>query len=194
MEETSISEKIAVGLERISEAYKALLWNEAKKTGLSPIQIQILIFISKHKDELCNISQLAQEFNLTKPTVSDAVKTLEKKQLIIKDFSVTDNRSFCILLSKAGERQVVEIQDYYKPVEMQLEKLPQEHLESLYSSISGLIYGLNQIGVLNVQRTCFGCKFYEKTAGGHFCHLLEQPIANKEIRLDCNEFEAIEKA
>lgn len=193
MGKVEISEKIAVGLERISEAYKAMLWNEAKKTGLSPIQIQILIFISKHRDELCNVSQLAHEFNLTKPTVSDAVKTLEKKQLIIKDFSVTDNRSFCILLSNAGEKQVVEIEDYFKPLQDQLEKLPHENLESLYSSISQLIYGLNQIGVLNVQRTCFGCRFYENNAAGHFCHLIEKPIANNEIRLDCNEFEQAEK-
>lgn len=88
--------------------------------------------------------------------------------------------------------QVLGIQDYFNPVKDQLEKRPQENLDTLYTSISELIYGLNQIGVLTVQRTFFGCKFYENKAGGHFCHLLEKPIANNEIRLDCNEFKLAE--
>ena len=43
-QETDISSKIVAGLERISEAFKVLLWEKAKLLGLSPIQIQILIF------------------------------------------------------------------------------------------------------------------------------------------------------
>lgn len=38
-----VSSKIVAGLERISEAFKVLLWEKAKALGLSPIQIQILI-------------------------------------------------------------------------------------------------------------------------------------------------------
>ena len=41
-QESNISNKIIVGLERISEVFKVLLWEKAKLVGLSPIQIQIL--------------------------------------------------------------------------------------------------------------------------------------------------------
>ena len=40
-----IESRIVVALERISEAFRVLLWNESKENSLSPIQIQILIFI-----------------------------------------------------------------------------------------------------------------------------------------------------
>mgnify|MGYP001953763141 CR=1 FL=1 len=83
-QETNLSNKIIAGLERISEAFKVLLWQKAKTIGLSPIQIQILIFINYHKIEFCNVSHLAKEFNVTKPTISDAVKVLVNKELIEK--------------------------------------------------------------------------------------------------------------
>ena len=79
-QEKDISSKIVAGMERVSEVFKILLWEKAKLVGLSPIQIQILIFIAFHKRELCNVSHLAKEFNVTKPTVSDAVRILDKKE------------------------------------------------------------------------------------------------------------------
>ena len=39
----SSDHKIVVALERIAEAFRVLLWQETKKTGLSPIQLQLLI-------------------------------------------------------------------------------------------------------------------------------------------------------
>ena len=45
---------------------------------------------------------LAQEFNVTKPTISDAIRVLDKKSLIVKDYSSADNRSYTILLSSLG--------------------------------------------------------------------------------------------
>ena len=82
-QQNSITSKIVVGLERISEAFKGILWEHAKVIGLSPTQIQILIFIAYHKTKLCNVSHLAKEFNITKPTVSDAVRVLNNKKYII---------------------------------------------------------------------------------------------------------------
>jgi len=189
LENQKLSEKIALGLERISEAYRNLLGQEAVRTGLSPIQIRILIFISHHADTLCNVTSIAKEFNLTKPTISDAVNSLETKKLIRKKPSVADNRSFKIQVTKAGAEIVSNVEDYYTPVTAIIEKLDEPDLESLYASISHLIYNLHKSDVLKVQRTCFACKFYEKRKG-HFCQLLNMSLENSDIRLDCAEFES----
>jgi len=82
-QEGDLSGKIVIGLERISEVIKVLLWEKAKDLCLSPIQI--LIFVAYHKSAYCNVSHLAKEFNITKATISDAIKTLLKKELILKD-------------------------------------------------------------------------------------------------------------
>ncbi len=162
-QENDISSKIIVGFERISEVFKILLWEKAKLVGLSPIQIQILIFIMYHKQELCNVSHLAREFNITKPTISDAVRILDKKGMITKDLSSIDNRSYSIRLSPAGNKIVAEIENFADPLKSQLKGIEQSNLENLFGTLSKLIYQLNRNGILTVQRTCYGCKFYDQT-------------------------------
>lgn len=188
-QEKDISSKIIVGLERISEVFKILLWEKAKRVGLSPIQIQILIFIAHHKIELCNISHLAKEFNITKPTVSDAVRILDQKELITKDFSSNDSRSYAIKLSKSGLKMVDDIQNFANPLKSQLSGIEQNDLENIFTTLSKLIYRLNRNGILTVQRTCYGCKFYDQRKHIDYCKLLEKDLKSKEIRLDCPEFE-----
>lgn len=189
-QQMALSSKVVAGLERVSEVFKILLWEKAKLIGLSPIQIQILLFIAYHKQELSNVSHLAKEFNVTKPTISDAIKVLEKKKLVVKDHSLSDNRSYSLLLSALGSKMVSETYDFASPLKGQIDKINQPDLESLYKTLSQLIYQLNKTGLLAVQRTCFGCRFHEEKNGGSYCKLLVTDLATKDIRIDCPEFEA----
>jgi len=188
-QEKNISSKIVAGLERVSEVFKILLWKKAKWVGLSPIQIQILIFIAFHKHNLCNVSHLAKEFNVTKPTVSDAIRILDKKKLIVKDFSSSDSRSYLISLSNLGNDLVSQTNDFSNPLKKEIDRFSPSELESLFGTLSHLIYKLNRNGILSVQRTCYGCKFYEKQNENNFCNLLQKKLLSTEIRLDCPEFE-----
>ena len=188
-QERDVSSKIIAGLERISEAFKVLLWDKAKLLGLSPIQIQILIFIAYHKNEICNVSHLAKEFNITKPTISDAIKVLDKKGLITKEYSSSDSRSYSISLSETGTETIGQIADFANPLKKQLNAVDNPELESLFGTLSKLIYQLNTSGILSVQRTCYGCKFYSKESNRDYCNLLNKELLNKDIRLDCPEFE-----
>jgi len=187
-QQKSITSKIVVGLERIANVFKILLWEHAKVIGLSPIQIQILIFIAYHKTEFCNVSHLAKEFNITKPTVSDAIRMLDKKKYIIKDYSISDGRSYTILLSDLGKKTVSETEKFANPIEKQLNTIGEADLESLFKSLSKLIYQLNKSGILTIQRTCFGCKFYDKSKNKNYCKLMEKELLTSDIRLDCPEY------
>ncbi|MBL4606180.1 MAG: winged helix-turn-helix transcriptional regulator [Flavobacteriaceae bacterium] len=189
-QEDSLSNKIVIGLQRISEAFKALLWDKAKEFGLSPIQIQILIFIRYHKEESCNVSYLSKEFNVTKPTISDAVKVLEKKGMIVKDHSSSDNRSYTIFLSDTGKEAVSKTETFVNPIKKELDSTSIQEQENLFSVVSSLIYQLNQKGILTVQRTCYACKFHTKHGKNDYCNLLQKDLLNHQIRLDCAEFES----
>ncbi len=188
-QQKDISSKIVAGLERVSEVFKILLWEKAKLVKLSPIQIQILIFIAFHKQNLCNVSHLAKEFNVTKPTISDAIKILDKKGMIIKDVSSSDNRSYTILLSDLGNDIVAQTYDFSIPLKKKIDSFSQSELESLFGTLSQLIYKLNKNGILTVQRTCYGCKFHQKHTNNDYCNLLEKELLSEEIRLDCPEYE-----
>jgi len=184
-----ITHKIVIGLERISEAYKALLWEKAKAHNISPIQMQILTFIDSHKIELCNVSYIAKEFNVTKPTISDAIKVLNQKDLLEKDFSNADNRSYNLFLTKQGKQLLKKIGNYFSPITNEIEKLTESKTNQLYTTLSQLIYQLNKNQVLTVQRTCFGCCYYSKNNNTHHCNLINSNLLDTEIRIDCPEFE-----
>lgn len=188
-QQKDISSKLVAGFERVSEVFKILLWEKAKLVGLSPIQIQILIFIAFHKRDLCSVSHLAKEFNITKPTVSDAIRIMDKKGLIIKDFSSSDSRSYSISLSDLGNDIVSQTYDFSSPLKTQVDSFSQSELESLFSTLSQLIHKLNRNGILSVQRTCYGCKFYQKNNENDYCNLLQKKLLTREIRLDCPEYE-----
>ena len=63
MNDGHVNQKITQALERISKAFRVLLWKESKKHGISPIQIQILVFCLSHKPEMLKVSFLAKDFD-----------------------------------------------------------------------------------------------------------------------------------
>lgn len=185
-----IESKILNGLERISETLKALLWEQAKVYGISPVQIQILLFVSNHRPDLCNVSYIAKNFNITKATVSDAVKILLKKEFLEKDFSPLDNRRFNMTITAKGSETVSQLSNYALPLTEELSSFQEPELFEMFQTISKLIFQLNQKGIIQVQRTCFNCHHYKGDRNKrHFCNLLNQKLRSQEIRLDCNEYE-----
>ena len=48
---TNLDSKIVAGLERLSQVFRILLWEKAKEHSLSPIQIQLMIFIQHHSQD-----------------------------------------------------------------------------------------------------------------------------------------------
>jgi len=184
-----IYQKVAYGLERMSEVIKSLLWEKAKKYGLSPIQIQILLFISDHHEGLCNVSHLAKEFGITKPTVSDAIKSLAQKNLIVKITSDIDNRRYNIQPSPSSLATIEDLKSYHQEIIVILKKLDPRLVENMMESMTQLISEMNKNGILKVQRTCYACKFYNgNKIDQHFCNLLKIPLETKQIKLDCPEY------
>ncbi|BDS15355.1 MarR family winged helix-turn-helix transcriptional regulator [Aureispira anguillae] len=181
--------KIVAGLERISEAYRVLLWEHAKKIGLSPIQIQLLIFVKYHKDNLCNVSTLANEFNMTKATISDAVKALSRKELIDKIKSTIDKRAYSIVLTAKGEQLVASVECFANPIKDIVNQFSPKEQASCFEVLNKLIHQLNSSNILTIQRNCFSCKFYKKIEEEHFCKLLNKQLKSNQVRLDCPEHE-----
>ncbi len=184
---SNLSSKITVALERISEAYRVLLWEKAKEFKLSPIQIQILVFVNSHKSKYCTVSYLADEYNITKATISDSVKSLLSKGLIEKLTNENDTRSYIISLSDSGKKIITELNNYSMELSNPLNDLSIEKQESLWGSLSEIISKLYNSNIISMQRMCFSCKYYKQVPEGHYCGLLEKELKTIDIRLDCPE-------
>lgn len=187
----NLDNKIVAGLERLSQVFRILLWNKAKEHCLSPIQIQLLIFILHHSADKTTISYLAQEFNVTKPTISDAIKILEQKKLIKKYTDSTDTRSYTMQVTTAGQKIVTEAENFANPFTLIIKKVSKTEKIILWQNISNLIIQLNKLEIISVQRTCFNCKHYTTKNKTHFCNLLNLKLETQDIRIDCREFENV---
>jgi|SRR5690554_411441 len=186
-----IESRIVVALERISEAFRVLLWNESKENSLSPIQIQILIFIQFHAQEKCKVGYLADEFNMTKATISDSVRVLLSKELVTKETDPIDTRSYSLSLTDEGKNIAKKASFFASSIEQPIEKLTQEQKTIMLNGLLKLIYDLNKSGIITIQRMCFTCSFYNAENGIHYCNLLKTKLTESEIRVDCPEHEII---
>ena len=186
---SSIESKIVASLERVSQAFRVLLWNESKEFSLSPIQVQVLIFLLHHSDQKRKVSYLADEFNMTKATISDTIKTLEQKQLIKKEYEKHDTRSYIIHLTKAGKDTAEQTSLFAKQIQVPIDKLHSTDKENLLLSLLDIIHHLNKSGIITIQRMCFTCHFYKANKNGqkHFCGLLNTNLSDNELRIACAE-------
>lgn len=182
-----LDNKIVAGLERLSQVFRTLLWEQAKVKQLSPIQIQLLIFIRYHGPSQNNVSYLAREFSVTKPTISDAIKVLEQKGLIKRTGDTIDNRRYSITLTATGKKIVADTEGFTMPLTQWVVQTGEKEKEMLWKSITGLIRSLNEAGWISVQRDCYSCRHYMQKEGKHFCQLINEVLLVKDIRIDCPE-------
>lgn len=187
----SIESKIVASLERISQSFRVLLWQESKAFSLTPIQVQVLIFLLHHSDEKRKVSYLAEEFNMTKATISDTIKILEQKKLITKEYEPHDTRSYVINLTQKAKEIANKTSFFTKEIRTPIDKLHRDDKENLLLSLLNIIRHLHQSEVITIQRMCMSCLYYQSSDKGkkHFCRLLNQDLKVADLRIDCPEHE-----
>lgn len=177
---------IVSALEKIYEAYKFMLWQQAGSSGLTPLQIQVLLYIDQNSD--ARLSDIAYYLQLSKPTTSDTLKTLERKKLIYKETIAVDKRAQCIFLSEAGNLVVNKLKGYANPLLPVLSAIPYARQRKLYTGLLQVIEIMQKHGIAPDTRMCFSCKFYRGNKHTrHFCHFLGRTIHNEEVKLHCSD-------
>lgn len=187
----NLNSKLIVALERVSEIFRVLLWEKAKTYDLSPLQIQLLIFIRFHNQAHNKVTFLSQEFNMTKATISDAIKTLIKKGYLKKNQEETDKRSFFYTATGSGEEITNALENFANPLADITSHFTNKQASELYKTILQLISNAEKRGLINKQRMCMNCQFYSKNSGKSFCNLLKKSLTTEDLRIDCEEFRTI---
>lgn len=189
-----LNRKTAAAFERLASLSRALFWERGKNVGLSPLQIQILVFLRYHSENLGRVGHLADELQMTRPTVSDAVKTLEEKRMLRRMKDTQDARSHTLRLTAKGRRATdrLESDEFGEEIAQAVASLGNQDRQALYGGLFNVIEFLQQAGVLGRQRMCSTCRFFqEPQVGAYYCLLLEQSLAKSELRIDCAEHEFI---
>lgn len=187
----NIESKIVAGLERISHSFRILLWEASKENKLTPLQIQVMLFLNYHDSKYCNVSYLSKEFNVTKATISETIRILEEKNLIKKSKSDDDSRSYSISLTDKGKELADKHALFTNQIHQCIQSLSKYEKEIFLNIILNIIHQLVKSGVINVQRMCFTCKYYQYKENQHFCLLLNRALETRSIRVDCPEHEML---
>jgi len=189
-----VDSKITAALERLAQAFRVLLWEQNKNHNLSPIQIQLLVYLLFHASDKSTLGQLAREFTLTPATVSEAITSLEKKALVRREWSEADRRVASVLLTAEGRKTARKLSTWANVIQENIAEFDPAEKVVVMKFLMQLIESLQQAGVITIARMCITCKFFQPhahpyAAAPHHCKLLGKPLAETELRLDCPEHE-----
>jgi DNA-binding MarR family transcriptional regulator len=189
---SKIDKTIVSVLEKLSQVQRTLMWDVGKKEKLSPMQIQFLQYIDRHPDELCTVSQIARDFDLTKATVSDAISTLGSKKLVIKRVG-EDKRSSLLTLSVEGKKTAKRISRWSDTLLKQIERFSEDEKENVLRFLMELVKSLFDAGVINVPRLCILCSNFQRDAAPgshrpHYCSFTGKYVSESELTAGCSTF------
>jgi DNA-binding MarR family transcriptional regulator len=187
--------KVVACLERLSRVLGPLLWDKARLYRLSPIQLKLLIHLYYHPTGRRRITYLAKEFNLTQATISDSVSALEAKGLVKRQVSPDDRRAIDLELTDRGRELALDLMDWADPLRVGLRSFTPKEKVSLMQALMKVISDLKRAGLIDVARLCITCRYFttETTPGAttpYYCRLLDRPLAEEELRVDCVDHEA----
>jgi DNA-binding MarR family transcriptional regulator len=188
--EQGVERKIVAALERLAQALRVLLWEEAKAYGASPIQLQILLYLQHAPPARCRVRALAQEFDLTPPTISDAVASLAAKGLLQRAPWPADRRGTVLQPTPAGRELASALTRWTDAVQAALATFSAEEKLVALGFLLRLIAALQQAGVITVARLCLTCRFFQPNVypdpqAPHHCGLLDRPLPLAALRVDC---------
>lgn len=190
-----LDRRLADAIERLGHGLRSLAQRTAREHGLTPLQQQVVLTLSRQPTVRREVSALAAEFDVTKPTMSDAVTALERKELVTRSPG-SDGRRRLLTLTAGGEEVARRLEPWDGPLLGALASVPAEDRATTLHSLLRVIADLQRQGVVSVARTCTGCRFfradtYPDPAAPHHCGLLGVPLPLADLRTDCPEHQPL---
>jgi len=190
-----VTSQVVAGLERIGLAMKSRTWRREGRSGLGPLQRQVLAVLQSHPKHVAQVSQIAEELAVRLPTASEAVATLERKRLVRRRRSKRDGRVVTVELSAKGLRACAGSPHNPGALVTATATLSSREQASMLTALMKLIKSLQDQGEISVARMCVSCRYfrpnrYDDPAQPHHCDYVNAPLGEMTLRLNCPEHEA----
>ena len=178
------AEHIAALIERIGR----LLRTDAHAAGLLPVQWEVLRYLRRANRFSRTPAALTAYLGLTKGTVSQTLRALERRGLVRKRVDPGDRRSRRLSLSQAA-RQLL-LQDPLAETVAATRRLTAPQREALSGALEALLSARLEARERQPFGQCRDCRYFvrQHPAGApHYCLLLEEPLAEEESGAICHE-------
>jgi DNA-binding MarR family transcriptional regulator len=186
-----LASRIAAGLHKIGLAMKQQAWQQANEEGLSATQGQILAAIATHG--ALTGTELSQRLGVTLPTISDAVRVLVDKALVTRSPDPRHPRASLLTLTKKGAHLGARARSWPEFMAAAVADLNADEQRAFFSGVVRMIRSLQIQGLIPVSGMCVTCVYFRPNvrpgASPHHCALVDAPLANDQLRLDCPEHE-----
>lgn len=186
-----LSSRIATGLHKIGLAMKQQAWQQANEEGLSATQAQILAAIVT-RGPLTG-TELGQLLGVTLPTISDSVRVLVEKKVLTRSADPRHPRASLLKPTAKGARLGERARSWPEFMATAVTELTVEEQRAFFSGVVKMIRTLQGQGLIPVSGMCVTCTHFRPNvrpgATPHHCALVDAPLANDQLRLDCPEHE-----
>jgi DNA-binding MarR family transcriptional regulator len=194
MSETAeLDRKVLFAVERLGRALRGARQDVATRHQLSVLGVTLLESLSEQSPR--RIGDIAAELDVSQPTVSDAVTTLERRALVRRVHDPDNRRSTHVSLTNLGVTLAADIAAQLHPLMQATAGSPTDRSTTL-RVLLGEIARLLDAGVITVNRSCLSCAHYQPPAARTRarCHLLDRSLPDSDLRVDCPEHVAVMSA
>ena len=105
----SLDSKVVAALDRVGDALSVLARRAAGAHDLSATQLRVLVRLHLGPPPDALAGELAREFDVADPTVSDAIAALRRKGFVSRSADPADRRRHVLLLTDSGRQVAREI-------------------------------------------------------------------------------------
>ena len=175
-------------LERLCNLLRMEMRSFGVQYGLQPVQLEALTYLT-HCNRYSDSPQAVGEYlGLTKGTVSQSLKVLEKKGLLRKQQDRLDKRVVHLAPTAKG-RKLVEQAINAKGLESALGKTHSSHESDLQEMLRSTLQVMQRNNNRKTFAACHTCRFNEQRQEGYVCGLTQEPLSAQDIQLICREHE-----
>ncbi|MGV8844788.1 MAG: MarR family winged helix-turn-helix transcriptional regulator [Pseudomonas sp.] len=170
------------------------VWNRQHPllADLQPIQISALIYLSRCNRYSNTPLGVTDYLGLTKGTVSQSLKALEAKGLIVKARDARDKRSVHLQLTETARTLVETLLPpaFLSAGETRMGKRGPQ-LEALLGELLSEVQRCADVPSFGL---CATCRFHQQVDGQPFCGLTQEPLTQSDAVLICREHQSPEVA
>lgn len=173
-------------IERLCNLVRADVRVICNEHGIRPVQLEALGFLTQCNRYSDTPQAVAEYLGLTKGTVSQTLKVLEKKGLLRKHSDSEDKRLVHLKPTARG-RRLVERAVPAPALTLGIGRLSNAERQVTVDSLRVLLRSVQQANELKTFAPCHTCRFNQRRKTGYFCELTQEPLDAQDIELLCRE-------
>lgn len=173
-------------VERLGELLKVGARQVGARYGLLPVQLEVLHYLTTCNRFSDTTMAVVEYLGQTKGTVSQTIKVLEKKGLIVREADNNDRRISHLRVTDVGQTLVSENLPtrFFNDA---CDSLSNQQQTQIASSLQQLLVTIISTSKTKSFGVCRSCIHNDKRSDGVYCKLLKVPLTNEDITRICKE-------